>query len=51
MNLDDSGDHENLRAIRPGGGCSPIFLESFIGKQFIKDVDVGTPMYANLVSD
>ena len=43
--------HENLRAIRPGGGCSPIFLESFIGKQFIKDVDVGTPMNANLVSD
>jgi N-acetylneuraminate synthase len=47
-----SGDvvsHENVRAIRPGGGCAPKLLDIFIGKRFIADVETGTPMNENLV--
>ena len=35
---------ENLRAIRPGDGCSPKFLQELLGKKFEKDQSAGTPM-------
>jgi N-acetylneuraminate synthase len=41
--------HDNVRAIRPGGGCAPKLLEGFIGRQFKMDVEIGTPMSANLI--
>ena len=35
---------ENLRAIRPGEGCSPKYLSSLIGKYFESNYAIGTPM-------
>lgn len=37
-------NYSNLRAIRPGGGCAPKFLDDFIGKRFSKNAPAGTPM-------
>ena len=42
--------HENVRAIRPGGGCSPKFLASMLGKEFRSDFIKGTPMSLDLIS-
>ncbi len=50
----ESGDvvtHQNVRAIRPGGGCAPKYLEHFLGKFFALDVQKGTPMGFELISD
>jgi N-acetylneuraminate synthase len=41
--------HENVRAIRPGGGCAPKLLDDFLGKRFVVDLGIGTPMNANLL--
>ena len=35
---------ENLRAIRPGAGCSPKYLSNLLGKYFAEDYVLGTPM-------
>lgn len=40
---------ENLRAIRPGLGLSPKYLEMLLGKAVTKDVPRGTAMSWNLV--
>jgi N-acetylneuraminate synthase len=40
---------ENVRAIRPGGGCSPKFLQGMLGKRFDKDLIVGTPMHPDYI--
>jgi N-acetylneuraminate synthase len=37
-------NHENLRAIRPGLGLPPKFLELVIGKRLNRDVKRGTPL-------
>jgi N-acetylneuraminate synthase len=42
--------YENVRAIRPGGGCAPSLLEGLLGKTFIKSHTAGTPMNPNLIS-
>lgn len=34
----------NLRAIRPGAGCSPKYLPELLGKRYVRDFAVGTPM-------
>jgi pseudaminic acid synthase len=39
---------ENVRAIRPGGGCPPKFLEDLLGRRFKKNYKVGTPMHPEL---
>jgi N-acetylneuraminate synthase len=41
--------NENVRAIRPGGGCEPKYLDSLIGSRFIKSFPIGTPMEVGLV--
>jgi len=41
--------HENVRAIRPGGGCAPKLLEEVLGKRFSKSHSTGTPMSIDLV--
>jgi len=41
--------HENVRAIRPGSGCSPKFLDGMLGKKFRGDFRVGTPMSPDLI--
>lgn len=43
--------HDNVRAIRPGGGWPPRELNQFIGRRFISDVEIGTPMHPRLVSE
>ena len=40
---------ENVRAIRPGGGCAPKFLEEMLGKKFSKNYLAGTPMQLELL--
>jgi len=35
---------ENVRAIRPGAGCSPKFLDQLLGKRFSIDAKMGTPL-------
>jgi len=42
---------ENLRAIRPGGGCSPKFLVDLLGKYFLDDYSIGTPMNPDFVAN
>ena len=41
--------HENVRAIRPGGGAHPRILDLVIGKKFKSDYALGTPMSTALV--
>ena len=41
----------NLRAIRPGEGCSPKFLQELLGRKFKKDFQRGTPMDINFAVD
>ena len=43
--------NENLRAIRPSGGCAPKLLEDLIGSKFKRDFVSGTPMAPELVTD
>jgi N-acetylneuraminate synthase len=40
---------ENVRAIRPGGGCAPKLLETVIGKKFRTDCLKGTPLSLDLI--
>lgn len=40
---------ENVRAIRPGGGCSPKLFDSMMGKKFRGDFLTGTPMTPELL--
>jgi N-acetylneuraminate synthase len=37
---------ENIRAIRPGDGCSPKFLDLLLGKRFCTPAKMGTPLRA-----
>ena len=41
----------NLRAIRPGEGCSPKFLQELLGRKFKKDFERGTPMDTSFATD
>ena len=41
---------ENLRAIRPGAGCSPKYLSSLLGKYYNSNYTIGTPMQLSYVS-
>jgi N-acetylneuraminate synthase len=43
--------HENVRAIRPGGGCPPKLLEGMLGKKFVADFAIGTPMSVELLAN
>jgi N-acetylneuraminate synthase len=43
--------HENVRAIRPGGGCSPKLLEELIGRKFVRNQVMGTPLSPELITD
>jgi pseudaminic acid synthase len=43
--------HENVRAIRPGGGCAPKLLDGMLGKKFVNNVLTGTAMSPELVGE
>jgi N-acetylneuraminate synthase len=40
----DLVSHENVRAIRPGGGCEPKLIDVMMGRVFGQDFNKGTPM-------
>ena len=40
---------ENIRSIRPGFGLHPKHFSEIIGKEFIKNIEKGTPMSFNLI--
>ena len=40
---------ENVRAIRPGNGCSPKLLDEMLGKKFQSDLRTGTAMSPDLL--
>jgi N-acetylneuraminate synthase len=44
MQPGDVLDRENLRAIRPGFGLPPKFLDMFVGKRVARTVAAGTPL-------
>jgi pseudaminic acid synthase len=46
----DKLNMENLRAIRPGLGLSPKYLDVLIGKRVARDVERGTPMGWHLLA-
>jgi N-acetylneuraminate synthase len=41
--------HDNVRAIRPGGGCAPSLLDQMLGGKFSQSHTAGTPMAPGLV--
>jgi sialic acid synthase SpsE len=41
--------HDNVRAIRPGGGCQPKLLFEMLGKRFRLNYKLGTPMSIEFV--
>jgi N-acetylneuraminate synthase len=41
--------HENVRAIRPGGGCAPKLIEGMLGMKFASSFKAGTPMSPELL--
>jgi pseudaminic acid synthase len=45
----DIVNHENVKAIRPGGGCAPKLLGEILGKVFLSDYSKGTPMSLELI--
>jgi sialic acid synthase SpsE len=42
---------QNLRAIRPGEGCSPKYYEELLGKYYKNDYSLGTPMEISYASE
>jgi pseudaminic acid synthase len=44
VQVGDVVTNENVRAIRPGGGCLPKHLDKLLGKTFTSDQSMGTPM-------
>ena len=42
---------ENVRAIRPGGGCGPNLLEGMLGGEFKQNYPAGTPMAPELIAN
>jgi pseudaminic acid synthase len=51
MKTGDSFTEKNLRAVRPGFGLPPRYLEVIIGKQVPRDVKKGTPLSWDLISN
>lgn len=49
VKLGDVVTHENVRAIRPGGGCAPKMLGQMLGRHFSADFQAGTPMSSDLI--
>jgi N-acetylneuraminate synthase len=50
VKMGDEVSFENVKAIRPGEGAPPKFLESWIGKKFKTNYIAGTPMSAEALS-
>jgi pseudaminic acid synthase len=44
MAAGDILDHNNLRAVRPGFGLAPRFMDDLLGKKVARALDAGTPV-------
>ncbi len=44
VNKGDEATSLNVRAIRPGAGCSPALLGDLLGKKFVNSYTTGTPL-------
>jgi sialic acid synthase SpsE len=42
--------HENVKAIRPGNGAPPKFLEEWLGREFKQSYFAGTPLDSELLA-
>jgi N-acetylneuraminate synthase len=49
VNAGDVITNNNLRAIRPGAGLPPKYLEQILGNTFVSDFTIGTPMSLDYV--
>ncbi len=49
MKAGERFSHENVRAIRPGHGLAPKYIDAVIGKKAAADIDRGTPLGWELV--
>ena len=49
VNAGDFVTINNVRAIRPGGGCAPKLLEDMLGKKFRGRQSKGTPMQIEMI--
>jgi len=49
MKAGDAFTPENLRAVRPGLGLPPKYLERILGKRVVRDAEKGTPLSWDLV--
>jgi pseudaminic acid synthase len=49
MKAGDRFDEHNLRALRPGFGLPPKYIDVFMGKQVTRDVAIGTPVQWDLL--
>lgn len=51
VNKGDCLSHENVRAIRPGQGISPKYLNSVIGKSINQNLPAGTPLSFDYIDE
>lgn len=49
MKAEDVFTTDNLRAIRPGYGLAPKFIDLFLGRQIQVDVRKGAPLDLRLI--
>jgi len=48
-----SGDvvsHNNVRSVRPAGGLPPVDIDRVLGRRFVIDVEIGTPLSWELLA-
>ncbi|WP_396426736.1 pseudaminic acid synthase [Lederbergia sp. NSJ-179] len=50
MKAGDTFTKENIRAIRPGRGVSPKYIDILLGKKIARDAPAGTPVHWDLLS-
>lgn len=51
IRCDETITYENVKAIRPGYGMEPYLLHSLIGKRVKRDLEVGTALQPDMVSN
>jgi len=49
MKAGEAFSRDNMRAIRPGYGLSPKYLDRLMGKRAARDIPKGTPMSWDLI--
>jgi pseudaminic acid synthase len=49
IEIGESINHDNVRAIRPGFGVHPVLLEEILGKKIITRLEKGTPITQDII--